>query len=225
MFPSWLLTKVWSAIPITWSLLEMQNLRLHPWLTDLESTFDQDSEVVFFFFFGCAMLHVGSQLPNQGLNPVSLAVEAWSPNHWTAKEFLILKCLYILFEKQWYIAIVVAGNRGSVLLGIPWRATENTIWIIHLKGYIRDILSYWFPSPVGQGLCPGIFPFTVCITVGTRGGAAVKPQNRKWEVCVMWLRKCCQVTPACSCMLQQWLKHTHGSRGQEVGHQKDIKHC
>lgn len=39
--------------------------------------------VIFFFFFGYATWHVGSQFPNQGQNPRPLAVAGEGLNHWT----------------------------------------------------------------------------------------------------------------------------------------------
>ena len=38
-------------------------------------------------FFDHTMQHVRSYFPNQGLNLCPPAVEAWSPNHWTTREF------------------------------------------------------------------------------------------------------------------------------------------
>ena len=38
----------------------------------------------FFFFFGHALWLVGFYFSDQGL---SLAVKAWSPNHWPTREF------------------------------------------------------------------------------------------------------------------------------------------
>ena len=44
--------------------------------------------IIFFFFLGHAVQLVGSQFPDPGIKPVAPpAVEAWSPNHWTAREF------------------------------------------------------------------------------------------------------------------------------------------
>ena len=39
-----------------------------------------------FSFFFLAMWLAGSQFPNQGLNPGSLALKTQSPNHWTSME-------------------------------------------------------------------------------------------------------------------------------------------
>ena len=47
--------------------------------------------LIFFFsnfsLFSCCTMqqHAGSLLPDQGLNPGPLQLEAWSPNHWTAR--------------------------------------------------------------------------------------------------------------------------------------------
>ena len=40
-----------------------------------------------FFSFGHTMQHVGISVPQPGLEPMPPAVEAWSPNHWTTREF------------------------------------------------------------------------------------------------------------------------------------------
>ena len=39
------------------------------------------------FFFFLALLSCGILVPWPGIKPEPLAVEAWSPNHWTAREF------------------------------------------------------------------------------------------------------------------------------------------
>ena len=42
----------------------------------------------FFLFFGCAVCAAcGILVPQPGIKPVPCAVKAWSPNHWTAREF------------------------------------------------------------------------------------------------------------------------------------------
>ena len=35
----------------------------------------------------------GIVVPRPGIEPVSPAMEGWSPNHWTAREFLVLPLL------------------------------------------------------------------------------------------------------------------------------------
>ena len=42
----------------------------------------------FFFFFGLRCAACGISVPQLGIESVPPAVEAWSPNHWTAREFL-----------------------------------------------------------------------------------------------------------------------------------------
>ena len=56
----------------------------------------QSSFISFFFFqfFGCAMWHVGIIVPQPGIEPMPPAVEAWSLNHWTARE--VPKFFYFL---------------------------------------------------------------------------------------------------------------------------------
>ena len=39
----------------------------------------------FFFFGGAGWILV----PQPGIEPTPLAVKEWSPNHWTAREFLV----------------------------------------------------------------------------------------------------------------------------------------
>ena len=44
----------------------------------------------------------GILVPGPGIEPGTLAVEAWSPNHWTTREFpvvLFLKAIYLYFKK------------------------------------------------------------------------------------------------------------------------------
>ena len=40
-----------------------------------------------YLFISCAVRHTGFLVPQPGNEPVTPAVEAWSPNHWTAREF------------------------------------------------------------------------------------------------------------------------------------------
>ena len=40
----------------------------------------------YFYFLGCTMQLVGSELPDLGLNPRPSAMTVWSPNHWTVRE-------------------------------------------------------------------------------------------------------------------------------------------
>ena len=42
-------------------------------------------KTIFFFFF--ATHHAGILVPQPGIKPMPPAVEVWSPNHWTAREF------------------------------------------------------------------------------------------------------------------------------------------
>ena len=46
--------------------------------------------IVLGLFFFLAVPHVGTLGPQPGIEPTSPAVEAWSPNHWTAREVPIL---------------------------------------------------------------------------------------------------------------------------------------
>ena len=41
----------------------------------------------FFFSLGCSAQHAGILVPGSGIKPVPPAVEAWSPNHRTTREF------------------------------------------------------------------------------------------------------------------------------------------
>ena len=49
--------------------------------------FDWYFSADFFFFFGCAMWLVGILVPRPRIEPGPPAVEAPSPNYWTAREF------------------------------------------------------------------------------------------------------------------------------------------
>ena len=65
------------------------------WSQDLNSGFPESITTrtlltIFLFFFGYTVWHAGSWFPDQGLNPCPPAVEARSPNHWTAREFPLL---------------------------------------------------------------------------------------------------------------------------------------
>ena len=41
----------------------------------------------FFFFFWLSHMACGILVPQPGIEPGPSAVKAWSPNHWTAREF------------------------------------------------------------------------------------------------------------------------------------------
>ena len=62
----------------------MAELRLCPWfITQSPEIFS----FIFFFFFGLHCVAYGISVPQPGIEPTPLAVELWSPNHWTAREF------------------------------------------------------------------------------------------------------------------------------------------
>ena len=48
-----------------------------------DNSFLQNSFFSFCKLFGCTVQHVGSQFPDQGLNPLPTVVEAWSLHCWT----------------------------------------------------------------------------------------------------------------------------------------------
>ena len=52
-----------------------------------EGTCLKNTEMIFFFFFGLHRQACGILGPRAGIEPGALAVRAWSPNHWTAREF------------------------------------------------------------------------------------------------------------------------------------------
>ena len=52
--------------------------------------------VLFFFFFACHMA-CRTLIPQPETEPVFPAVEAWSPHHWTAKEFPQRICRFRFF--------------------------------------------------------------------------------------------------------------------------------
>ena len=42
---------------------------------------------IYLFIFGCSVQFVGILVPWPGMQPMPPAVEVWSPNHWTTREF------------------------------------------------------------------------------------------------------------------------------------------
>ena len=56
-------------------------------------------EIIFFFFWLCCLTY-GILVPWPGIDPSPLAVEVWSPNHCTAREFLILSFLKSIIKIQ-----------------------------------------------------------------------------------------------------------------------------
>ena len=70
----------------------------------------------FFFFFnflGCAARHVGSLVPQPGIEPMPLALEARSLNHWTARE--IRKALTTAPQRA-SLVLDLRGAQGKRLL-------------------------------------------------------------------------------------------------------------
>ena len=75
----------------------------------------------FFFFFlinsfdcpGSQLWHVGSSIPNQGLNPGPPALGAQSLNHWTTREIpelLFLNFLFSIFFSQESCHLILAAS-------------------------------------------------------------------------------------------------------------------
>ena len=56
-----------------------------------------------FFFWPCSLLVI----PQPGIKPVSSAVQSWSPNHWTSREFPI----YLLSLKHDFWVCLCKGSR------------------------------------------------------------------------------------------------------------------
>ena len=59
------------------------------------------SQSAFFFFFGQA--DCGILVPPPGIKPMPPAVDALSPNHWTAREFRQSAFIFTLLDIKWRI--------------------------------------------------------------------------------------------------------------------------
>ena len=87
-------------------------------------------KLLFFFFFGCAV-PCGILVPWPVIEPGLLAVKAWSPKYWTAREFP-LKLLFFLmdFFKNIYLFILVAPglscSRRTLSCGMHVRSSSPT---------------------------------------------------------------------------------------------------
>ena len=66
----------------------------------------------FFFFFLPRCMACGTLVPRPGIEPAPLAVKAWSPNHWTAREFTS-DSFYIRCQTLWILHL------GAEFLCIP----------------------------------------------------------------------------------------------------------
>ena len=53
----------------------------------------------FFFFFWPHHVACGMLVTQPGIEPGPLAVKVWSPNHWTAREFL--QCLFKIHNEEY----------------------------------------------------------------------------------------------------------------------------
>ena len=102
-----------------------------------------------FFYFRPCPTACRILVPWLGIEPGSLAVRAWSPNHWTAREFPTLASLFQL-EKPQAGALWV---RCCVSLGqVMWAECSHS----------SHLLTWSFPVSVVQGLLqphPGFWDF------------------------------------------------------------------
>ena len=97
------------------------------------------------FFFWPRPLTFGILVPQPGVKPRPPAVKAWSPNHWTTREFPIY-CLYIrewaVGESGLWAAIGIAGGGGiscdgdqvgvqnQYRLWVILESYSNSAWIV-----------------------------------------------------------------------------------------------
>ena len=59
-----------------------------------------------------ARKHVGSSLPNQGLNPSTSCIGRWSLNHWTTRKVPGRGFLFLFFFPIWLLCLLLLGNLG-----------------------------------------------------------------------------------------------------------------
>ena len=76
-----LVSQPWRYILVTWSDLEISQIPFIPRYINLLS------DGLFFFFFGLCPKVGWILVPWLVIKPVPPSVEAWSPNHWTTREF------------------------------------------------------------------------------------------------------------------------------------------
>ena len=53
---------------------------------------------------------MGCLFPDQGLNPEPSVVRAWSPNHWTAREFPFSLLFVAFFSVEMCVCVFVIGT-------------------------------------------------------------------------------------------------------------------
>ena len=71
---------------------------------------------LFFFFFWPRCAACGILVPPPEIKPGSPALEAWSPNHWTAREFPETLLFAILHKKKY-----------SEVKKVPWTESQESL--------------------------------------------------------------------------------------------------
>ena len=85
----------------------------------------------FFLFFWSCWMTCRTLVPQPGIKPMPPAVEAWSPSHWTAKEFPSTYCFdYCIFVVGFEIKKYKAST--FVFLKIVWTIMDlwDSLWIL-----------------------------------------------------------------------------------------------
>ena len=93
---------------------------------------------IYFFFFSCTVV-CGILVPWPGIRPVPPALEAWSLNHWTAREVPVYmyfyKCKIYNRQPVWSLRrAVTCGGVGVVILTCPLSSTLKLVPEQWLRG-------------------------------------------------------------------------------------------
>ena len=111
-----------------------------------------------FCLFVClCLVACGILVPRSGIEPMTLALEVWSLNHWIARDVPLL-CLYSNFTTSW-------NKDASNPHFTEKRCEAMKVWIIrpqsHSQAWSRNGIGTWAlspPEPTEFPPCDVIFP-------------------------------------------------------------------
>ena len=109
--------------PGTGEMLLISNF-CYPYLNKVSKPTSPGLVCVLFFFFLLAALCSMQNFPNEGIRPMSPAVEAWNLNHWTTTEALV--CVLELERCNIVMNFVLFWGEGGWRWGFldPWPGIE-----------------------------------------------------------------------------------------------------
>ena len=173
------------------------------------------------FFSWTCFAAWGALVPQPGIRSVPTAVEAWSLNHWTAKE--VPRLLFLISEK---FEIII--NLG--------RHVKNGLWSLwNIPGYLLTRVNFQFGVPpkywslkflvkyIGEIVLSWKFIITICMWIASKSSKVKKQTNKKTPTCLISISKIYMNRESFSPLL--YLLRSYSSSVQIHGGKHKVKIC